>query len=168
MAARARWLRGAVVASVVGTAVWGGLVPALLVLAGAVTVHRASARRDPTLRPAPSPVPTVASTSGVADGPVNGWSVAGQWPVDRRGSRWAALRRIAASVGWALAAWSALPLLLAVGAHTSGASGADESAWAAGTVVALLLPIVLLGGFVHGLRAAQPARGTAAAPPAKR
>ncbi len=152
MAAFGRPLPGRVLvgAAVAGTALWGGLVPALLLLAGAVALHRATARGRGR---APHPGPAVAPSPAPAAG-----------PAETR----AALRRVATSVGWALAGWATLLLLLALDARASGPSGADSPAWAAGTFVALLLPGVLLGGLVHGVRAARRAHGTTAASPAGR
>ncbi len=152
MAAFGRPLLGAAVAA---AALWGGVVPALLLLVGAAAVQRATALRGvPAPRPAPAVAPDGPRAGGVADARV----------VDV----WAALRRVATSVGWALAAWGATLLLLALDARASGPSGADSPAWAAGTFVALLLPGVLLGGLVHGVRAARRAHGTTAASPAGR
>jgi TRAP-type C4-dicarboxylate transport system permease large subunit len=147
MAAPGRVLVGAAVA---GTALWGGLVPALLLLAGAVAVQRATARGRGR---APHPGPAVAPSAAPAAG-----------PAETR----AALRRVATSVGWALAGWATLLLLLALDARAADPPGADAPALAAGTFVALLLPVVLLGGLVHGVRAARRAHGTTAASPAGR
>jgi cytochrome bd-type quinol oxidase subunit 2 len=75
----------------------------------------------------------------------------------RRGvSPSARLRRVGRSLGGALGVWFVLAVLVVGSAYLSDQSGADHSLDAAGMIMAMLLPVFVAIGLLHGAAARVP------------